>query len=56
MLKSKAAERGDGKAWAKVGNFFYSGLGVEKKNLAMAKECYQKGAKLNDPTALNSLG
>ena len=37
---SKAATNNNGKAWAKLGNFFYSGKGVEQKNLALAKKCY----------------
>lgn len=40
----------------KLGNFFYSGYGVEKIDMAKAIDFYEKASRLNDPDALINLG
>ena len=55
-IYSKAAELGYAPASNKLGNFFYSGYGVEKIDMAKAVEYYKKAAALNDVDALINLG
>ena len=54
--QSKAAELNYPAALNKLGNFFYSGYGVEKIDMAKAIDFYEKAASLNDPDALINLG
>lgn len=58
MPFSKAAEIKDGYGPAinKLGNFFFSGFGVEKIDIPLAIRYYERAADLNDPDALINLG
>lgn len=40
----------------KLGNFFYSGFGVEKIDMAKAIYFYEKAAEMDDSDALINLG
>lgn len=56
ILISKSAELNYPPALNKLGNFFYSGYGVERIDMKKAIEFYEKAAQMNDADSLINLG
>eukprot|EP00826_Nyctotherus_ovalis_P008807 TRINITY_DN12290_c0_g1_i9.p1 TRINITY_DN12290_c0_g1~~TRINITY_DN12290_c0_g1_i9.p1 ORF type:complete len:542 (-),score=167.04 TRINITY_DN12290_c0_g1_i9:652-2277(-) len=54
-LYNLAASEGCGRAYGCLGKMYEAGVYVDK-DLALAFDCYSKGAKLNDSTSLFALG